>query len=316
MVLRICGLVLAVLTASLAASRQRPSTRPAPEDWPQWGGPRRNFTSTATGLANAWPAVGGPKQRWSRPLGEGHSSIAAEAGRLYTMYRRGSREQLIALDAATGRTLWELGYDAPLPPRMDTAYGVGPHATPLVTGTLVCGAGATATLVCADKLSGRLVWRHDLWEEYGGTFLQIGYSSSPLAYGDSIVVQNGGEGSAVLAFARDTGALRWRSQSFRNSNSSPILANVGGQDQIIILMHREVAGLDPASGRLLWSHPAVGPTDWNFHFNIATPLWSADDGLLFVSAAYGLGSRVLRLTAAAAARRDTTVAERADARAP
>jgi hypothetical protein len=161
---------------------------------------------------------------------------------------------------------------------------------------LVCGAGATAILVCADKLSGKLVWRHDLWNEYQGTFLGIGYSSSPLAYGDTIVVQNGGIDASVLAFARDTGTLRWKSQSFRNSNSSPILANVGGQDQVIVFMHRDVAGFDPASGRPLWSRPAVGPSDWNFHFNIATPLWTAEDGLLFLSAAYGIGSRVLQLT--------------------
>ena len=55
-------------------------------DWTQWGGPGRNFMSDAKGLASSWPA-GGPKKRWSRALGEGHSSILFEGGKLYTMYR-------------------------------------------------------------------------------------------------------------------------------------------------------------------------------------------------------------------------------------
>src|SRR5258708_5008666 len=78
--------------------------------WPQWGGPNRNFVVDSKGLASAWPA-GGPKKLWSRALGEGHSSIAVDGGRLYTMYRplgmlaavRRSQEEVVAaLDASTG----------------------------------------------------------------------------------------------------------------------------------------------------------------------------------------------------------------------
>ena len=56
------------------------------QEWTQWGGPHRNFISDATGLADSWPATG-PRQLWSRPLGNGHSTIIVENGRLYTMYR-------------------------------------------------------------------------------------------------------------------------------------------------------------------------------------------------------------------------------------
>ena len=44
---------------------------------------------------------------------------------------------VIALDAASGRTLWEHVYDAPILPGMQIEYGSGPHATPLVAG--LCG---------------------------------------------------------------------------------------------------------------------------------------------------------------------------------
>ena len=34
-------------------------------EWPQLGGPHRDFTSDAKGLANSWPSSG-PKKLWSR----------------------------------------------------------------------------------------------------------------------------------------------------------------------------------------------------------------------------------------------------------
>src|SRR5262245_2741767 len=101
------------------------------EDWPQWGGANRNFITASTGLAASWPA-GGPKKLWSRELGEGYSGIVVEGGRLYTMYRKpagmlafGKKDQevVVAMDAATGRTIWEHSYDAPLLSRMDVEYG-------------------------------------------------------------------------------------------------------------------------------------------------------------------------------------------------
>src|SRR5215475_8477121 len=64
-------------------------------NWPQWGGPQRNFMVDAKGLAESWPASG-PKRLWSRALGEGHSSVVVEADRLYTMYSKGEQEFVVA----------------------------------------------------------------------------------------------------------------------------------------------------------------------------------------------------------------------------
>src|SRR5262245_14959702 len=98
------------------------------QDWPQWGGPGRDFKSGATGLQNRWPATG-PKRLWSRSLGVGHSAIIAEGGRLYTMYGKAEKEVVIALDSRTGKTIWEHSYVAPYFPKMDFSYGAGPHST-------------------------------------------------------------------------------------------------------------------------------------------------------------------------------------------
>src|SRR5574341_1431444 len=91
------------------------------QQWLQWGGPNRNFKVESKGLATSWPSSG-PRQIWSRDLGEGHSSIIADGNRLYTMYRpagllsiikRSQEEVVIAIDANTGKTIWEHRYPAP-----------------------------------------------------------------------------------------------------------------------------------------------------------------------------------------------------------
>jgi len=261
-------------------------------DWAQWGGPHRDFKSDAKGLAAAWP-INGPRRVWQRPLGEGYSGIAAERGVLFTMYRQGENEVVIALDAATGKTIWEYSYAAPFSPQYDMSNGPGPHATPLVTGNFVFTSGATGKLHCLEKKSGKVLWFHDLINEFHGTLRVNGYSCSPLAYNDKIVMMVGGPASSLVAFNQKDGTVAWKKHDFKNSTSSPIVINVDGQDQLVAFMYGEVVGVDPNNGDLLWSHPH--PVD--FGLNTSMPVWGPDN-LLFISSGYDGGSRVLKLSRA------------------
>ena len=262
------------------------------QDWAQWGGPHRNFISETKGLATTWPATG-PRRLWQRGLGEGYSAIAVEGGMLFTMYRKGDSEVAIALDAATGKTVWEYSYAAPFSPEYDMTNGPGPHATPLVSGNMVFTSGATGKLNCLDEKTGKLLWSHDLIKEFQGTVRVNGYSCSPIAYKDTIVMMVGGPSSSLVAFNRQNGSVVWKKHDFRNSTSSPIIINVDGQDQLVAFMWSDIVGVDPNNGNLLWSHPH--PAEHGL--NTSTPVWGADN-LLFMSSGYGGGSRVLKLTRA------------------
>jgi outer membrane protein assembly factor BamB len=257
------------------------------QSWPQWGGPQRNFMVDAKGLAETWPASG-PKRLWSRELGEGHSSVIVEADRLYTMYSKGEREFVVALDRATGRTIWEKGYAAPTT-SLKLFTERGPHATPLIVGNLLITAGVTSKLQAFEKQTGAVVWSHDLWREYRGTRKERGYSCSPLAYKNMVIVAVGGAGQSLIAFDLKTGAVAWKKQSFRLSFSTPTLINVDGQEQLVMAFADDVVGLDPNNGELLWRHPH--PCQG---FNITAPLWGADN-ILFISSAYECGSRAILL---------------------
>src|SRR5881394_3746104 len=137
----------------------------AKADWLQWGGAGRNFMPDATGLAASWPA-GGPKKLWSRALGEGHSSILVEGGRIYTMYRplgllsgvrRSPEEVVAAIDAASGKTIWEFKYPAPTD-GLDFSQGAGPHSTPLIVGNRIYATSTRKELFALDKTTGKQAW--------------------------------------------------------------------------------------------------------------------------------------------------------------
>ena len=253
--------------------------------WPQWGGPNRDFHSPATGLAQEWSDAG-PKKLWERPLGEGFSSIVADGERLYTMYRKGDDEAVVALKAETGATEWEHTYPGW---KMDNPLGKGPHSTPLVEGDMIYTLGRSGLLCALDKKSGKVAWSHDLVKEYKVKPPGHGFSASPLAYKGSLILPVGGPEYGVAAFALADGKLIWHKHDFTKVYSSPILINVGGEDQIVLAGDR-VVGLDPKTGDLLWSF-SMENKEANI---ISTPVWGPD-GLLFVTSGQG-GSVGLKLS--------------------
>ena len=269
---------LLMLTAGVAAS-----------DWPQWGGPSRDFKSDARGLADAWPS-GGPKKLWSRQLGDGYSAISAADGQLFTMLRRGEEDVVVALNAKTGKTVWEFAYAAPFGDWKHLPYGPGPHAAPLVDGDYVFSAGATGIFSALERKTGKKVWGYDLLADFGGYARPTGFSCSPLAYKDTVIMLVGGANAAVVAFNKRDGKVVWKKHSFKTGSSSPILIRFEGQEQLVAFMYGEIVGLNPANGELLWSHPH----ETYIGLNISTPVWG-DDNLLFFTSSYGTGSKVIRL---------------------
>jgi outer membrane protein assembly factor BamB len=211
------------------------------------------------------------------------------------MYRKGDEEAVIALDVGTGKTVWEYSYPAPFLKGMDMGTGPGPHSTPLLAGGRLFSTGVTGKLHAIDARSGKPIWSRSVIEEFGGTVMARGYSCSPLAYRNSVIVASGGPGASIIAFNQDDGKVVWQRHDFANSHASPILARVGGQDQVIALLNKTIAGFAPDTGDLLWTHPHDTIGD----HTAVTPVWG-DDGLLFVSSAYDGGSRVIRLTRTAA----------------
>ncbi|MCY4658417.1 MAG: PQQ-like beta-propeller repeat protein [Acidobacteria bacterium] len=284
--------------ASGVHAQTRPAATAAQHEgadaWRQLGGPHRNFRVDSAAVATAWGA-GGPTRLWSRPLGEGYSSILADGDLLVTMYRRDDDEVIIALDAATGATRWEYAYAAPL---VHNGYfdvwlnsaGPGPYSTPLIAGDTVFAVGVDGRLHALDKRTGELRWAHDLVAAFEIAEYNA-FASSPIAYGRTVILPLGGSGNGVVAFDRETGATLWRSPALDLAPGSPVLIEVDGQDQLVVVGQQELVGLDPRDGRRLWSHPHTN----ELGLNISMPVWSGDNAL-FLSSGYDGGSRLIRLS--------------------
>ena len=258
--------------------------------WPQWGGPNRDFKAPARDIATVWPESG-PEKLWSRSLGGGYSAVLAERGRLYTMYRAGDDEAVICLDAATGETVWEHRYEDGPRDGHQRGFGEGPNSTPLISGDLLFSVGVSGKMHALNKTDGRVVWSRDLWgEEFGGNFLKFGYSSSPVAHSDTVIVPVGGKDAGLVAFRQNDGSVKWKSFESRNSYSSPCIMESVGELQLVAFMAEELIGLNPDTGELRWRYPHAN----QWRHNIMVPA-IVDGDTLFVSSAQ-IGARGVRLT--------------------
>lgn len=278
-----CGLsIVAFASASPSASAQ----------WTQWGGPNQDFRVDAKGLAAKWPEAG-PKQLWKRDLGDGYSAILADGGRLYTMYRGENKEIVIALDAATGKTIWEHKYDSGPADGHVHEFGDGPRSTPLIIKDRLYTIGVSGTMHCLNKEDGKPYWKQELWkdEQFGGNKLNHGYSSSPVAYKNTVIALVGGKGSSIVAFDQMDGKVAWKAMDFANSYSTPKLITLDGEDQMVTFMAEEIIGFDPNNGNMKWR--VAHGNQWKQ--NVCMPVWHPQSKTLVLSAPEA-GAKGLTLT--------------------
>ena len=113
---------------------------------------------------------------------------------------------------------------------------------------------------------------------------------SPIAFRETVIVPVGGPGKALMAFQQSDGKLAWAKNDFGNVYSSPVLIDVNGLEQLVVLLDGAVIGVNPHNGDLQWQVPFKA----DYSIAVSTPLWSSDN-LLFVSAEYNAGSKVIEL---------------------
>ncbi len=259
-------------------------------DWPQWRGPDRTGVSTETGLLKQWPAEG-PKLLWrAEGCGDAHATPSVANGKIYGMGLRGEDEVVWARAVATGAEIWstKIAGGTTLQGRQG---GYGSRCTPTVDGNRMYVLGVAGELACLDT-SGKLLWKHNLVTEFGGSVPRWGYSESPLVDGANVVVAPGGSAATIVAFNKVTGATAWKSALPEGDGahySSAISITVGGQRQIVEFLSGGVVGVSAADGKLLWRYSApANPTA-----NCPTPIFR--NGHLFAASGYGTGGGLVKL---------------------
>lgn len=257
-------------------------------DWPQWRGLARDGRSGETGLLKKWPA-GGPPLLWKVDnLGEGYSSFSIANGKLFTQSQKQGGQWITALDAATGKTVWEVAAGESFP----QDRGPGPRGTPTVDGDTIYSLSADGTLLSLAAATGKKNWEKNILREFGGSQIHWGLSESPLVDGTRLIVTPGGKEKAVVALDKKTGRALWSAGDDAAGYSSAIAFDFGGQRHVVAFMAHGAMGINAANGWVQWKYNKVS----NRTANVATPIYR--DGHVFLSSDYGTGCALLKLAAA------------------
>ncbi len=258
-------------------------------DSPQFRGTDRTGVFQEKGLLKSWPE-GGPAVAWSaKGLGKGYSSVSVVGGKVYTTGRREDETGVILVfNESTGALEKTLPYGK----ESVEEQAPGSRATPTIEGGRLYLMSGLGVLYCFDLAKGEKVWEANVLERFGAKNITWQLSESVLVDGDKVICTPGGTGALVAAVNKNTGETLWAAKGTddRASYCTPIIVNHNGHRILLTGTARSIIGVDPDSGKLLWSFAHKVP--WDIH--AVTPVYS--NGLVYYTGGDGVGGGALELS--------------------
>lgn len=262
-------------------------------DWPQWRGPSRDGRV----VGPAWPntlAGDALQPLWQvENLGPSYSGPIVVGNRVFTTQTVDKkREVATAYDRASGKELWKASWDGSISvPFFAAKNGSWIRSTPACDGKTLYVAGIRDVLVALDAATGKELWRVDFAKEFATPPPDFGFVCSPLVDGNAVYVQAGGGFTKV---DKGTGKVLWRTLKdgggmMGSAFSSPVFARLAGRDQIVVQSRTKLAGVDPESGKELWSKEIPSFRG----MNILTPVPHGEAGVF--TSTYGGNTRLLKI---------------------
>jgi outer membrane protein assembly factor BamB len=277
----ICGIFILVAGHGLTVAA------PAPDGndpgWPQYRGANRDGVASAGDTPLAWPSSG-PRVVWKQDVGAGFSQLSVAEGAVFTSLADDEEEYVVRLDGETGEEVWR----TPIGSSFHDTFGDGPRSTPTVDGDMLYILSAGGGLHGVNTADGSPAWSVDLVAEFGSQTPRFGFSPSPLVAGWLLLVPVGGnENRSLVAFDKRSGDVIWSVLSGPVGYSSPVVATLGGVQQVIIPRGTSLTGLG-LNGVVLWEYELKEPA-------IAMPVPVAGDRV-FVSSKGDAGCALIQVT--------------------
>jgi outer membrane protein assembly factor BamB len=176
----------------------------------------------------------------------------------------------MCLRRSDGKLLWQADT---IYKEAESTHATNPFcsASPVTDGERVIASHGSAGLVCYDFEG------NPLWKYHVGKLEHVwGTASSPILYGD-LCIQWCGPGARqfLLAVNKRTGVKVWQvdeaggdsgleSGKFVGSWSTPIVAKVGNEDQLIFSMPGKLTGYDPLTGQVVWTSGRAASSGYSY----------------------------------------------------
>lgn len=229
------------------------------DNWPAFRGGEANSIAAGKGYPEEWGPDKNIKWRTELP-GDANSSPIVYKDRVFvtSAQNNGKQRTLHCFDRTTGKEQWSqtVEFDGKEPTHQTNPYGA---ATPVTDGERVIVWHGTPGVFCYD-MQGELQWKREL----GEVDHIWGYGSSPILLKDRVILNYGpGTNTFVVALNKETGEVLWKTNEpgsstsakgrYIGSWSTPIVAEVEGDQQILCSMPTRVVAYDPANGDILWT---------------------------------------------------------------
>jgi len=244
------------------------------ENWPMWRGATGVGISKEKDLPTRWSGTENIAWKTSLPY-RGNSTPIVWGEKIFVTQplEKEQERALLCIDRLDGKILWQRSVKYT---EQERSHRTNPYCSesPATDGQRVIAVYGSAGVVCYN-LEGKLLWKRDL----GKIDFEWGAAASPVIHGDLVYIYRGPDPKAhLIALDKRTGKTIWqtndpavsidgRTDGFRgNKNrkwicsfSTPIIMTAKGREELIMSFPGSLAGLNPRTGRQLWTCRGLNP---------------------------------------------------------
>jgi outer membrane protein assembly factor BamB len=250
--------------------------------WPGFRGPwGRGYIDSAKTPA-AWSMDSARNVKWKTPIpGLGHSCPVIWNDRLFITTASSEKNdeslkiglygdideaddnrvlefKVYCLDKNTGKIIWERIAHKGIPKSKRHTKSSQANCTPATDGNYLVVHFGSEGIYCYD-LKGSLLWQKDMGilnpGPYSDEGVEWGYASSPVIYGDKIIVQcDVPKHPFITALDLANGTEKWRTSREDEVSTwcTPAICSIGGKTQVVANGYRKICGYEIETGKEIW----------------------------------------------------------------
>jgi outer membrane protein assembly factor BamB len=221
------------------------------QDWPWHGGPEHDFYIRNVTLARDWKAKP-PQLLWKQALtDQGHACASVCKETLFIADHEGSNDIIRAFNLADGQEKWRYAYADTARPKQGFT-----RAAPTCYKGFIYTVSLVGNVHCLDQATGKVQWHKNYFSDFDGVSPNHGFSGPAGVWEELVFLQPGGTNGNTVALHYLTGKLVWRSgNSEKVGYSLPVVKMIDGKLTLLCYSANTMMGLDPQTGKTLWTHP-------------------------------------------------------------